>query len=340
MAVSAHITAIDYYLPEKVLTSVQLKQEFGDAISDALLQKVGIVERHIIDEGVPGPELALKAAEKLIENYGIDKKSIDGLIYNSIHHYYFIPPSSCILQEKLGLNKNIFTIDHPHGCSGYSHSLALAKAVIQGLGLKKVLMLTSSALSKYIHDKDKASRIIFGDAGSATLIESKETSDVEGLGEFVFGADGSGYNHIIIKDGREQHPFNAESFIDKVDENGNVYCDGGFYMNGEKIMRFILRTVPDLINEVLEKNGNTIEEIDLFVLHQANNFLNAQIPKLLKVSPDKFYNNIIFTGNTVQATIPIALKAAMNEGKIKPGSRVLVAGFGVGLSWSGTVIRF
>jgi 3-oxoacyl-[acyl-carrier-protein] synthase-3 len=340
MAVSAHITAIDYYLPEKVVTSAQLKQEFGDALSNSLIQKLGIEKRHVIDEGMPGPELALKAAEKLIENYKIDKASIDGLIYNSMHNYYIIPPTSCLLQHKLGLNTNLYTMDHHHGCSGYTDSLGLARAVAQGLGLKKVLLLTSSALTKYIHPKDKASRVIFGDAGSATLIEAKDTGPDTGLGEFVFGVDGSGYGHIIIKDGGEQNPLGPESFIDRVDDNGSIYCDRGFFMDGEKIMRFILRTVPAIINDILERNNLAMQDIDLFVLHQANNFLNAQIPKLLKADPDKFYNNITFTGNTVQATIPIALKAALDEGKIKPGMKVLVAGFGIGLSWSGTVIRF
>ena len=206
------------------------------------------------------------------------------------------------------------------------------------LGFKNVLLLTATVLTKYIHPKDRASRILFGDAASATLVTEGEEGN--GIGNFVFGTDGGGAEHIIIKHGGDLNRITEASLIEKTDDYGNVYSDAHYFMNSQEVLLFTIKKVPALINETLQKNNLTKNDIDLYVLHQANKFMNEQVRNMAGIEKEKFYLHMNTTGNTVQATIPIALKAAMAEGRIKKGSKVLVAGFGVGLSWSATVINF
>lgn len=333
------IQAISFYVPPKTETNEILVQEFGDKVSPTVFEKVGVKQRHISDTAQPGSVLALQAAEQLFTEHNIQRNEIDALIYCSFHHDYIIPSTSCVLQHKLGLNENIATYDLTFGCSGYVYALSLAKSIIESLGFKKVLLLTSTALTKFIHPHDHASRIIFGDAGSATLMIAEKNPE-KGICEFVFGTDGSGFEKIIIRHGADFKKVSEESLVEKKDEYGNVYSDAHLFMDGQGVLTFTMKKIPTLIDDTLRKNNLSKSDIDLFVLHQANNFMNEQVRKLAGIEKEKFYSHIENYGNTVQASIPIALKAAIAEGKIKSGSKVFVAGFGVGLSWCATVINF
>lgn len=339
MNTGASIQAISFYVPPKVETNEMLVQQFGNKISETVFKKVGVKERHIFEPVQPASTMALQAAENLFAEHSINRKEIDALIYCSVHHDYVTPSTSCVLQYKLGLNESVATYDLTFGCSGYVYSLSLTKSIIQSLGFKKVLLLTSSALTKYIHPKDHASRIIFGDGASATLLVAEENSE-KGIGSFVFGTDGSGFEKIIIRHGADFQKVSPQSLEEKTDEFGNVYSDANYFMDGQAVLTFTMKKVPLLIEDTLRKNKLTKNDIDLFVLHQANDFMNEQVRKLAAIEKEKFYSHIENYGNTVQATIPIALKAAIAEGKIKSGSKVFVAGFGVGLSWCATVINF
>ncbi len=339
MKTSACVQAISFYVPEKVETNADLQQQFGGKISEIVLKKVGVKKRHIATVGEPGSLLALKAAEKLFEEHSIRPEEIDALIYCSPHHDYITPSTSCVLQYKLGLNRSIATYDLTFGCSGYVYALSLARSITETFGFKKVLLLTANIITKYINPRDQASRIIFGDAGSATLVVAEENTE-KGIKDFVFGTDGSGFEKIIIRHGADLKAADEDSWKEKTDEYGNVYSDGNFFMDGQAVLTFTMKNIPLLIEDTLRKNQLTKEDIDLFVLHQANDFMNEQVRKIAGIEKEKFYSHIEKYGNTVQATIPIALKAAMAEGKIKSGSKVFVAGFGTGFSWCATVINF
>ena len=178
---------------------------------------------------------------------------------------------------------------------------------------------------------------MFGDAGSATLISGGEKG---GMGEFVFGTDGSGYDKIIIRHGADFRKVTEESLLEKTDDYGNVYTDAHYFMDAHDVLLFTLKKVPTLINDTLRKNNLAKDEIDLFVFHQANQFMNEQVRKMAGIDKEKFYLHIQNTGNTVQSTIPIALDAALKEGRIKRGSKVLIAAFGVGYSMCATVLKF
>ena len=335
-----HISAISYYLPAYVERNIDLEIEYPQKVNADIIEKLGVDQKHIIDKDLKPSHIALLAAQQLLEETGFDKNNIDALIYCSEHHDYVTPPTSCVLHGALGLSKKAGTFDMTHGCSGYMYGLAMAKGLISGVGMNNVLFLTASATTKYIDPANLSLRLLFGDAGSASLITRSGENTFGSIGELVLGTDGTAYEKIIIRDGREAYPLNDESFKERTDQFGNVFTNRGLYMDGQGILLFILKRVPALIEETLEKNNLHLDDIDLFVLHQANFFALEFVRKKLKVEPDRFYYNMGKYGNTVQATVPIGLKDAMDEGKLKPGSKVLIAGFGTGLSWGATVLTF
>lgn len=334
----ARIAHIAYYLPQKEFSNDDFFAIFPKEKELSSYGKLGILNRHVCSPEETASDLALKAAQTLFEQTDLAKDKIDFLIFNSPDNDHYTPATSCILQGRLGLNDDIGTIDLTHGCSGYTYSLSIAKGLIESGQAENVLVLNASSLTKTFHTMDKASRFVFGDAGSATLVTASEGT--QGIGSFVFGTRGSDFERIIIRDGMGRNPIHENSFIEKTDEFGNVFNDACFRMDGTGVFYFSMNTVPDLVKKVLIKNQTELSEVDLVVLHQANSFMLEFLRKKIGIEKERFYNSIEHTGNTVACTIPIALKALMNNGKISSGKKVLVAGFGTGLSWSGTIIQF
>jgi 3-oxoacyl-[acyl-carrier-protein] synthase-3 len=228
-------------------------------------------------------------------------------------------------------------MDIVNGCSSYVYCLGIASGIIDTMGARNVLLLNSSTLTRFIHPKDKANRFLFGDAAAATLITRSEESMI---GPYVYGTDGKSYEKIIIRDGFARFPLTESSMLDRTDSYGNVTNDASFEMDGTAIFLFSNRTVPPMIEELLSKAKLVKEDIDLFIFHQPNVFLNEHLRKKMGIAPDRFFHCMENFGNTVQSTIPIAIREAQLAGKLKPGMRVLFAGFGTGLSWSATIARF
>ena len=326
------ITNIDYYLPDKVVTNDQLAEQFPDWSSDKIEKKIGIKERHIVKEDETALDLALKAAEKVFNNY--DKDKIDFLMLCTQSPDYYLPTSACVLQNKLGLKTEIGAFDYNLGCSGFIYGLAMAKSLINSNIAENILLITSETYSKHIHPKDKSNRTIFGDAAAAIVIEKLEE---EYIGEFVLGTDGSGYKNLIVPNGGLRNKYNPNAKeID--DGSGSIRTNNNLYMNGPEIFNFTIKAVPKVVSETLEKNNTTLEGVDYVIFHQANKYMNEYLRKKINIPKDKFYLNILHTGNTVSATIPIAIKDCLNNNIIKKGDKVLLLGFGVGYSWGGTII--
>jgi 3-oxoacyl-[acyl-carrier-protein] synthase-3 len=329
------IKGISYYLPEKVLTNEDLVKEFPEWSVEKVASKIGIHERHIAAENETAADMAVAAAEKLINEYKIDKNCIDFILLCTQSPDYFLPTSSCLIQERLGLRTATGALDFNQGCSGFIYGLSLAKGLICAGIAKNVLLLTSETYSKYIHERDKGNLTIFGDAAAATLISADGYAE---LLEFSLGTDGRGAGNLIVETGGLRC-VNAKKSV-TWDEGGNPISPDHLFMNGTEIFNFTLDTVPLLINEIFSKNGLKQEDIDLFVLHQANRYMMEFLRKKLRIAPEQFYYFLEKVGNTVSSTIPIAIKEGMNDGSILPGKKVLIAGFGVGYSWGGTVLKF
>jgi len=332
----AKITAISYYLPEKVITNADFFAKFPDYETEAL-EKLGITERRRVGLGQTASDMAEAAARKLLEEYSIDPQSIDFLLLGIHEPDYYTPPTSCVLHGKLGLAKKCGTLEFNHGCSAYVYGLATAQGLMSSLGVKRVLFLSTSVLSNTFHPEDRSSNYVFGDAASATLLEYTEE---EFIGPYTFGTDGSGFKKIIIEDGFARNQITEASQKEEKDQYGNITTRKNFRMDGVGVFLFSMRTVPPMISELLEKSNLTVEQVDHFVFHQPNRFLNENIRKKIGIPENKFRHDLEKTGNTVQSTIPIALKHMIKENLIKPGDKVVLAGFGVGLTWISTVVRF
>ena len=221
------------------------------------------------------------------------------------------------------------------GCSGFVVGLSVAKAVIVGGQAKNVLLLTGETYSKYIHDRDKSNRTIFGDGAAATLVS---TEGIAMIGEFVIGTDGGGANNLIVKSGGSRTPKPANDL--EFDVFGNPRSSDYLYMDGPAMLNYTLDRIPSLAAEVLEKNGLTMDQIDLHVYHQANSFLANMERKVLEIPQEKFYCDIEKTGNTVSSTIPIALCESMSCHLLKKGSVIMSLAQGLGYSWGGVVLFF
>ncbi len=335
---SAYIKAISYYLPEKIFSNEDFFKTFPDSITQKEnYLRIGVQERHIVEENITASDIGVIAGLNLFKEHNIKPEEIDFLLFCSLEFDYHFPSSCSIIQAKLNLPKSCGATDYNLGCSGYIYGLGIAKGLIESLGMKNVLLITASTLSKKIHPKDKSSRFIFGDASAATLISSSEKNN--GLGSFVFGTDGKKAEKIIIKDGAARNPISKDSYIEIEDESGNITSNAHLQMEGTGVFYFGLKTIPIMIEDVIKKEKIKLEEIDLFIFHQANLFLISTVCTKLNIPKEKVYNYMEKVGNTVASSIPITLYEAMKEGKAKPGQKILLAGFGVGLSWGATIIE-
>lgn len=327
----AYIKAISYYLPEKVLTNEDLVRDYPQWDVEKVSKKTGVSLRHIAADEETAGDMAIKAAKLLFGEYGVEPSSIDFIMLCTQSPDYHLPSTSCIIQEKLGIPTSAGAFDFNLGCSGYEYGLALAKGLITGGMAKNILLLTAETYNKYIHPTDHGNRSIFGDGAAATLVS---TDGKYKIGEFVFGTDGSGAEKLIVRTGCSRNPEKTGEMGS--DDGGYVNAPDFLYMDGSGIFNFTLAAVPVMIKEILERNAIEEAQVDEYIFHQANKFMLSTIRKICHLDKDKFYIDMENTGNTVSSTIPIALKDYISKGG--DAKTIMLAGFGVGLSWSGTII--
>ena len=327
----AYIKDIAYYLPAQVLTNEQIAAEFPEWSAEKVANKVGITERHIAAPDETATDMAYQAAERLFAQ-GVDRASIDFVLLCTQSGDYFLPSSACILQDRLGLSKNCGALDFNLGCSGYEYGLAIAKGLIIAGISKNILLLTSETYTKYIHPQDKGNRTIFGDGASATLVSTEGFAEI---GEVVLGTDGSGAENLIVRSLGARHKEQLHDL--RINEEEGLVSGDHLYMHGGNVFNFTADVVPPMVEKLLKKSGLTQEEIDLWVFHQANKYMINYLRKLLDIDKERFYIYMEHVGNTVSSTIPIALVEARKEDKLH--GNVLLAGFGVGLSWGGVMLN-
>jgi len=331
----AAIKAISYYLPPQTLTNAELSREFPGGGVEKIAAKTGILERRISDRDTCSSDLGVESARRLFAEHGITPDTIDFVLFCTQSPDYFLPSTACLVQDRLGIPQTAGALDFNLGSSGFVYGLSLARGLIETGEAQHVLLITADTYSKFLAPGDKSVRTIFGDAAAATLVSASATG---GLGPFVFGTDGRGADNLIVKTGgmRVRQPVPAASQV--TDEFGNVRDDNFLYMNGPELLNFTLRVVPPLVSALLAKSGLTIDQIDLFVFHQPNKYLLETLRKKIKIPPERFCEHYSHCGNTVSATIPIALYHARQQGRMGAGRRLLLAGFGGGYSWAGCLV--
>jgi 3-oxoacyl-[acyl-carrier-protein] synthase-3 len=328
---------ISTYLPVSVLTNDELALLYAGWTAEKIFEKTGIRERHISGENETAGDLGEKAARKLFAEHAIDPSTIDFILLATQSPDYVLPTTACMLQHRLRIPTTAGALDFNLGCSAYIYGLSLSKGLIAGGIAKSILLITAETYTKHIHPMDKSVRTIFGDGAAATLVSR---SDSDGIGQFVLGTDGRGYDKLIIPAGGMRLRPSTETATESTDSSGNTRSKNHLFMDGAEIFNFTMDVVPDMIKKVLHKNNLAEDEIDLFVFHQANMFMLNMLRKALKIPKEKFYVNMADIGNTVSSTIPIALARAKADGTLKPGMKVMLVGFGVGLSWGAVVINW
>lgn len=332
------IVASSYYVPAKSLTHAELSERFGAETMGRVADSAGIMDRRVSEEGECSSDLAFRAAEDLFKQTEVDRTSIDFLIFATQTPDYLLPTTACILQNRLKLRKSCGAFDINLGCSQYVYSISMAHSLIASGLAKRVLVLTGDTVSKILHPLDRSVVPLFGDAGTATLIDT--VPDGQGFQEFIFGSDGSGSKYLIWPTSGLREHRTIESGLETTDKFGCVRRHDDMYMDGKVIYVFTLKVVPETVQSLLQKAGKTIDEIDLFVFHQASELIIESSAKKLGIPKHKLHYKLHDVGNSGGSTVGIALTDAWLNGRVKPGMNVVLVAFGVGLSWAATLIKW
>lgn len=328
------ISEIELYFPEKVLTNEDFFEIFPEERESKTWPKLGINQRHIIDDDEVPSDMGLKAAEKLLEKNPNLKEEIDFILFTSPERDYYTPITAGVLQDKLGLKNRLGCMDVHQGCSSFIYLVSHADGLIKIGAASKVLIIAVSTLSKKFHEQDKANRFIFGDGACAFIVEKDDTSRFH---SYYFGNDGAKKDKIIIKDGEHRNPLNEKSFEPFTNDYGEEQYPAHFYQDGAGVFRFTLDRVPKMIGEILEENSLTKDDIDLYLLHQPNAFIVKALARIAKLPQEKVILDVEDYGNTVSVTIPILIHNLYKDNKIQKGQKILIAAFGTGLSWNGCI---
>jgi 3-oxoacyl-[acyl-carrier-protein] synthase-3 len=337
--VGARILGISYHLPEKVVTNDDLGRENPDWKMDKIYEKAGIWSRHVAAEDETAGDLGFQAGRKLLERELVPAGQIDYLLYCTQSPDYLLPTTACILQDRLKLGTSAGSLDFNLGCSGYVYGLQLANSLILTGAARHVLLITADTYTKYIHPRDRTVRTLFGDGAAATLI-GPPADGAGGIGDFVLGTDGSGAGDLIVPSGGSRLPRSADTARETMDEVGCVRSKNNLYMDGQAIFAFAVNVVPAVVSSLLAKTGHCVDDIDWYVYHQANKFMLENLAQCNNIPSEKMVYHLETVGNTVSSTIPLSVQAYVEAGRIKPGQRLILVGFGVGYSWGACAVTW
>ena len=302
-----------------------------------VVDKVGIMERRFVDDKTCASDLCFAASERLIADNNIDRSEIDLLVFLSQTPDYRMPATSILLQDRLDLPVSTMAFDISLGCSGFINALSIVYAMMQNRGFHKALLLDGETRSKVYSRKDRREAFIFGDAGVAALIERDEKF---GESHFSLNSDGSRGNLIMIKGGGYRNMSSVETLKEKiVDEYGNIRTDENGYMNGADVFNFVIVEVPKDIKRLMAASGEDMHQMDYYVFHQANAFINNHIAKKLKLDKDRIPWTIHKYGNTSSVSIPLTIVSELKD-KMQGGKKLMLSAFGVGMSWATAIVPF
>lgn len=321
---TAYLHAVAMALPERVQTNSELCAGIPGWSDEKIVAKTGITSRRISAPGETASDLAVQAAEKLFAATRMDRSSIDALMYCSQSPDYFLPATSCLIQDRLQLPTLCAAFDINQGCSGFPYSLWLARALLHSGSARKILLLTSETYSKYCDNADLGTASLFGDGGAATLLSSDPEGALAEIGLSFCGTDGSGGKHLLIPGGCSRQAVPSETAPRRL------------IMNGAAVASFAAGTVKNGIDRLLTAAGKDWSEIDRFLFHQANPGFVRRLTAALHLPSEKVPVDLADVGNTGSATIPMMLRRQLDRGELTPGLKCVMAGFGTGFSWGMT----
>ena len=322
-------------VPKHVINNYEHDLYFKKEDIREVVDKIGVKERRFADENTCSSDLCFAAAEQLFNDMEIDREEIDLLIFISQTPDYRMPATSVLLQERLKLPTSTISFDVSLGCSAFLYGLTIAYSMITAGTVKKALILDGETRSKVYSQKDRKTGFLFGDGGVAALIEGGKKY---GKSFFSLNSDGARADLIKIPAGGYRKMSSCDTVKEKVvDEYGNIRSEEQGYMNGADVFNFVIREVPRDFKRLIEYSGTDVSSIDHFVFHQANSYINGFLAKKLKLPAEKVPSTIEKYGNTSSVSIPITIVSELKN-KLAGNSRLLLSGFGVGLTWGTAIV--
>ena len=333
----ADIRAIAYELPDRVVTNEMLSGEYPTWDMRRVMSRTGVATRHIAGPDETAFDLACRACDQLLADHPELRGHIDAILFCTQSEDYLLPANSTLLHGYLDLPDEVFAIDYNLACSGFVYGLALAQSLIAGGMAQDVLLVTADTYSKYIHPGDRAARTLFGDGAAATWVSSTESG--RGLIDVLCASSGKDHRMFMIPAGGCRMPRSAETSLARADLTGSTRSLDNIHMDGSGVLSFVESRVPPQIRAILERNGRTMDDIDLVIFHQASKVTLDSLCRVLDVPSEKVFSNLRDVGNTVSASIPIAIRDATDQGRLRTGDSVLLSGFGVGMSWASAILQ-
>jgi 3-oxoacyl-[acyl-carrier-protein] synthase-3 len=327
------IKAIRSALP-KTAMSAQTVADYIGADAEFVSKKVGAANRYMLGPDETGTDLSQQACDNLFRDTDLKPENVELLIVVTQTPDYAIPHNSALLQARLNLPTTCAAFDISLGCSGYVYAMSICKGLMAAQNITNAVLVTCDPYSKIMDKHDRGTMAVFGDAASASWLSADDGAE---MGLANMGTDGSFAEHLIIKSGGAVNPVmsihqDSPSEFDKDDARLHMY--------GRGIFEFVMKNVPLSIQAALDINDVTRDDIDYFALHQGSLYMLNLLARRAKIPAEKLLYNIQDYGNTVSSSVPMLLETLIAEGKATPGTKVLVSGFGVGLSWATNVVSF
>src|SRR6266852_4647633 len=325
--IASKITGVAGYVPPRVLSNADL-EKMVDTNDEWIRTRTGIRERHVVDKGTATSHLATEAAKLVLAQTKTNPQDIDLIIVASVTPDMFFPATACLVQDRIGAKK-AWGFDLSAACSGFTYALTVGAQFVGAGTHKRVLVIGSDSMSKILDYKDRATCVLFGDGAGAVLLEPAR--DGEGILDFLHDVDGSGGAYLYMPGGGSLHPSTHET----IDKNMHVV-----HQEGSQVFKYAVRRMAELAACLLERNGFTSDDLALVVPHQANLRIIRAMQQRLGLEDSKVMVNIDKYGNTTGGTIPLGLRDAVDQGRLKMGDRVLLAAVGAGYTTGGLLLRW
>jgi 3-oxoacyl-[acyl-carrier-protein] synthase-3 len=334
MMSDARIVRIECAVPKRLVTNEELSQLHPGWKMEQVVLHTGVKNRYWCEPGETALDLAEKACARLQEATGDHLRDVDFLLFCTESQDHPMPPNACLLQDRLGLPHSVAAMDYNLACSGFIYGLFLARALIGSGSAQKLLLVTADTYSRWMNREDRGPATLFGDGAAATLIQAGGP----GIGNFLLATDGGRSKCVYVPAGGMRQPSTPETREVQVDNYGNRRTAENLYMDGARLLEFVKQEIPKMVKALMKRENVGMEDLDLVVFHPGSKLVLDYLYRVLDIPESKQFDNLEQVGNTSSASIPIALREAEARGRLKPGMKVLLAGFGVGLSWGACMV--
>lgn len=336
---AAAIRHISIALPEGVLSNDELARANPAWDMASAAERAGVVSRRISAPDETAFDLSVRACQRLLEESSLALANVDALLYCTQSPDYVMPGNAHLLHRALELGDGVLAFDYNLACSGYVYGLAFADSFITGGLASSVLLVTADTYSKHIHPGDRSARVLFGDGAAVTHLTAGDDGDARIVATDL-RTHGRDFEKFYVPAGGMRLRSSEETRREYVDPNGNVRSQESIHMDGLGVWAWVNSVVPAHVRAFLDEHALTPEDVDLYVFHQASKITLDSIAKALEIPPEKMYVRMEDVGNLVSASIPVALRMALDDGSIESGDRVLLCGFGVGFSYGSVLVEF